>query len=294
MRTRTNETYSTRTILRTHRALWRRVYGATTEARARTLFTVAATTLVWAAGLGKDPKGAQAPLKLLGIELGGSPKPLTYVAIGLLIYVTARWYLSTRRDHELHQNVLVRLRLRLIRSSSEYYGRLQSAFEKTLAHAQDTIGNGNQLGEQLKEIDQRYQPKIRQLESRQEKLLERHRLLRKARPSDPVLDELFAVGNETVNVSEEIDELAAEARGARESARRSFPQLIPSESEDTELVAALEDLRKEGSIKWIDELIAAYRAHAKREKLFEFYLVAVLAIGSLLALVWRLYTMYRV
>lgn len=87
--------YSDATLRNVDRALWTYPFSKLTDERAKRLFTLCAASLLWCAGLIDDGS-----IKYLGMQIGASARLVNWVALGLVAYAFAQWFISKQRDQK--------------------------------------------------------------------------------------------------------------------------------------------------------------------------------------------------
>ena len=87
--------YSDATLRDLDRALWTYPFSKLTDDRAKRLFTLCAASLLWCAGLIDDGS-----IKYLGMQIGASARLVNWVALGLVAYAFAQWFISKQRDQK--------------------------------------------------------------------------------------------------------------------------------------------------------------------------------------------------
>jgi hypothetical protein len=87
--------YSDATLRDLDRALWTYPFSKLTDERAKRLFTLCAASLLWCAGLIDDGS-----IKYLGMQIGASARLVNWVALGLVAYAFAQWFISKQRDQK--------------------------------------------------------------------------------------------------------------------------------------------------------------------------------------------------
>jgi hypothetical protein len=87
--------YSDSTLRELDRALWTYPFSKLTDERAKRLFTLCAASLLWCAGLIDDGS-----IKYLGMQIGASARLVNWVALGLVAYAFAQWFISKQRDQK--------------------------------------------------------------------------------------------------------------------------------------------------------------------------------------------------
>jgi hypothetical protein len=87
--------YSGATLRDLDRALWTYPFSKLTDERAKRLFTLCAASLLWCAGLIDDGS-----IRYLGMQIGASARLVNWVALGLVVYAFAQWFISKQRDQK--------------------------------------------------------------------------------------------------------------------------------------------------------------------------------------------------
>jgi hypothetical protein len=172
--TRQTRLYSDTTLRELDRTLWSYPFSELTEDRSKRVFTVCAASLLWTAGLVKTGS-----IKFLDMEIGGSALLITWVALGLVVYTFAQWFVSMRRDRKHWRLSVTRINEMLgneaqstlampvaeyserqlryaryapkIKALEEQMARLNEDYAKPIAAAKEKVDNFNlQLSEFLK------------------------------------------------------------------------------------------------------------------------------------------------
>lgn len=95
LRAESTQPYSDATLRNVDRALWTYPFSKLTDERAKRLFTLCAASLLWCAGLIDDGS-----IKYLGMQIGASARLVNWVALGLVAYAFAQWFISKQRDQK--------------------------------------------------------------------------------------------------------------------------------------------------------------------------------------------------